>query len=602
MPTSAPTPHDLYSQRHAHHTLALTSAERLSLRLSLARVIVFVLTAALWAASAMYGSWTAGLVGAFGTLAFVGLVVAHTRVELRATQARLGRLFCEQGSARIARDFSVLASRGQPVDASAPAYVTDLDLVGAASLLQLLDTMATPASEERLTTWMLADTSLEATEKRQVAVQEIATLTDLRERLFVLAQTAPSRPETRQSLLAWCQTPPATNMSLATLIAAALLMLTTPTLLLVGPRLGVPTGLWSVAFLVGLAWNRHTFARHHQAFASAQSGGNLVRAEGAVLDLVAHHPWTSPLLQEIASRLPPREGLRRLGLLADLAETRQNGFFQVFAAPFLAFDVWLAEALRRWQATYGSHAAAWFEALADIQALAGLGTFAFENPSYCFPALAETTTTFTAQQLSHPLLPAEHRIANDITVTAAGTALLVTGSNMSGKSTLLRAMGLAIVLGRMGAPVAAHDLRLSRLRLYTSMRVRDSLASGVSHFYAELLALRQVVEATDRGEPVFFLLDEILHGTNSRERVSGAKQVLRYLLDHGATGAVSTHDTSLAELVDETHGHVRPVHLREQTNGETMTFDYQLREGVVQSGNALKLMRNLGLPVELLSP
>jgi DNA mismatch repair ATPase MutS len=187
-------------------------------------------------------------------------------------------------------------------------------------------------------------------------------------------------------------------------------------------------------------------------------------------------------------------------------------------------------------------------------------------------------------------------VTNDVRFAGPGTALLITGSNMSGKSTLMRSIGLAAVMAKTGCVVCANALVLSDLRVQTSMRISDSLSSGVSHFYAELLALRRVIAAADRGDEVLFLLDEILHGTNSHERHLGARGIVEHLLSRGAMGAVSTHDLSLIDLIDD-EGKVRPVHLMEQAEGDRMLFDYKLRDGVLRSGNALRLMRGLGLPV-----
>jgi DNA mismatch repair ATPase MutS len=193
-------------------------------------------------------------------------------------------------------------------------------------------------------------------------------------------------------------------------------------------------------------------------------------------------------------------------------------------------------------------------------------------------------------------LPRSKRVANDVTLDGPGKALLITGSNMSGKSTLLRSMGVAVVMAQAGAPVAARRLSLTPLRVRTSIRISDSLSSGYSHFYAELLALKRVVDEASEG-PVFFLLDEILHGTNSHERQAGAVAVAVHLLRQGALGAITTHDLGLTELVDRLPGQVRLVHFQEQHQGDQMTFDYRLRDGLLRSGNALALMRQLGLPV-----
>jgi DNA mismatch repair ATPase MutS len=246
---------------------------------------------------------------------------------------------------------------------------------------------------------------------------------------------------------------------------------------------------------------------------------------------------------------------------------------------------------------------AWIDAIGEFEALASLAAFAHDHPEVTWPVLTEETG-FRARGLGHPLLDPHVRVTNDVTLRGSGTALLVTGSNMSGKSTLLRAMGINTVLALAGAPVVAAELAIAPLELRTSMWARDSLAKGVSHFYAELEKLKRVVDGIGAERPLFFLLDEILQGTNSRERVIGARSVLRHLLEHGATGALSTHDVGLLALGPELDGRVDKVHFEEQVseteNGKSaMTFDYKLKPGVVRSTNALRLMRRVGIDVDL---
>jgi DNA mismatch repair ATPase MutS len=238
------------------------------------------------------------------------------------------------------------------------------------------------------------------------------------------------------------------------------------------------------------------------------------------------------------------------------------------------------------------------EALGEVEALAALAGFAYEHPGFAWPE-PSPGPSFEARGLAHPLLPDDRRVGNDVSLPAAGRALVVTGSNMSGKSTLLRAMGVNAVLAFAGAPVCAGALRIGPARVATSMRIEDSLEQGVSHFYAELRRLKSVLDlAHEAGRPaVLFLLDEILHGTNSRERVIGACGVVRALLKLGAVGAVSTHDLGITALERELGGHVENVHFEEQVQGEAMTFDYVLRPGVVHSSNALRLMRAVGIDV-----
>jgi DNA mismatch repair ATPase MutS len=237
--------------------------------------------------------------------------------------------------------------------------------------------------------------------------------------------------------------------------------------------------------------------------------------------------------------------------------------------------------------------------MAEIEALASLGTFAAEHPSFAFPDVDDGDLRFVAADLGHPLIPPGRRVTNDVSIPRPGAALMITGSNMSGKSTMLRAVGVNAVLALAGAPVCAKKLSLAVCQIRSSMRIKDSLEEGVSHFYAELGRLKTVVDAVDAGERVLFLLDEVLHGTNSRERNIGAKAVIEKIVAAGAIGAVSSHDLGLAGLEQETGGRVVNVHFQELVEGDKMVFDYKLKPGVVTSSNALRLMKRIGIRVEL---
>jgi DNA mismatch repair ATPase MutS len=253
--------------------------------------------------------------------------------------------------------------------------------------------------------------------------------------------------------------------------------------------------------------------------------------------------------------------------------------------------------LEGWRARAGGRVRGWFATLGEAEALASLAGFAFEGPERSWPELKDRPC-FEGHALGHPLLAADHRVDNDVVLPRPGCALIVTGSNMSGKSTLLRAVGLNAVLAMAGGPVCARRLMVGEVEVATSMRVSDSLEAGVSHFLAELQRIKRVVEKAREKPPVLFLLDEILHGTNSRERLIGARAIVRQLTDLGAFGAVSTHDLGLAEPVPELEGRVENVHFQEQVDAAgVMTFDFLLRPGVVQSSNALRLMRAVGLDV-----
>jgi DNA mismatch repair ATPase MutS len=280
-------------------------------------------------------------------------------------------------------------------------------------------------------------------------------------------------------------------------------------------------------------------------------------------------------------------------------DLRHNGLVHPFINAVLLWDIHCVLALERWQSYAGGAVRGWFHALGELEALSSLASLAHDEPSFVFADVVDGPAVFDASELGHPLIDAPQRVPNDVSLPEPGRALLVTGSNMSGKSTLLRAMGLAHVMALAGAPVCASRLRLAHSTLRTSIRVSDSLERGVSHFYAELSKLKAVVDAASGQKPLVFLLDEILHGTNSRERQIGARWVLSELLRKNAIGAVSTHDLELCRLPDALMLKVKMVHFRESVHDGKMTFDYRLRPGPVTEGNAVRLMRLVGLDVPL---
>jgi len=257
-----------------------------------------------------------------------------------------------------------------------------------------------------------------------------------------------------------------------------------------------------------------------------------------------------------------------------------------------------AMAIEKWRIHYGPHVAGWVSAIGEFEAMSSLACFAYERPDAVFPELAESSELFyESSGLTHPLIPPGEAIPNDVTLGGATRLWIISGSNMSGKSTLLRAVGLSVVLGWAGAPVTATKLRLSRLRLGASMRTTDSVIDHRSRFYAEISRLKDVVDLARSGQPLLFLLDELLSGTNSHDRRLGAQGVLRGLVERGAIGLATTHDLALAEIADHIAGKAINVHFEDQMEGGQIRFDYHLRPGVVARGNALELMRAVGLDV-----
>jgi DNA mismatch repair ATPase MutS len=293
---------------------------------------------------------------------------------------------------------------------------------------------------------------------------------------------------------------------------------------------------------------------------------------------------------ETASR-----ALEKLALLAQMMEQRGNFIVRVLDAPLL-YSVQLAGAAQAWKRRYGASLERWLRALSEMEALQSLATYSFEHPNDTFPELANGEPCFEATALGHPLIAEAKCVRNDVSLGGGTRLLLVSGSNMSGKSTLLRAVGINAVLAMAGAPVRSASLRMTPLHVGASIQLNDSLQEGRSRFYSEILRLRAICALAEERPPVLFLLDELLDGTNSSDRLTGAAGVAHALVTAGAIGLISTHDLALTAIGDSTHA-LRNVHFEERIENGEMCFDFRLRDGVVTTRNGVALMRMVGLKV-----
>jgi DNA mismatch repair ATPase MutS len=338
----------------------------------------------------------------------------------------------------------------------------------------------------------------------------------------------------------------------------------------------------------------------HVVGAVDRAGRDLALLSG-VLGRLERERFESPRLAELRAALdveglPPSRQIGKLNGLIDLLDARRNMIFAPVAFVLL-WETQLAIMIERWRALSGPAVARWLAAVGEFEALGSLAGYAYEHPQDPFPELSEGAARFEGEGLGHPLIPEARNVRTDLLLADEPRVLIVSGSNMSGKSTLLRTLGVNTVLALSGAPVRARRLRLTPLQVGASIRIQDSLQAGASRFYAEIMRLRQIVDLTAGALPVLFLLDEILHGTNSHDRRIGAEGMVRGLMGRGAIGLVTTHDLALARIADELGPRAANVHFEDRLEGGTMTFDYLLRPGVVQRSNALELMRSVGLEV-----
>jgi len=602
---------EIYRDRAARHGTERDSLERRSRLLSYLRLATF--TTAL--ACLFWGLWIIdtprpGFLAAAGLLLlfFILQVLVHARVHRRLERHSLLHRIQEEGLARLAHDWDRIPLRDAPL-AHDSHVADDLDLFGRASLYHLSMPAGTYWGRRALGAWLLDGAPPDVVRARQEAVRELGPMLDLRQELVLGGYQLRSRVDACEDFLAWSEDAP---VLLEGRILRWLVRIL-PALLLVLAVLRatgvVSSALWILPLIGQLGLSFWYGGRIHKVFSRVSAREGDFRRYADLIRTAAAHRYASPQLDALRTCLTaqPSHAARQMGRLDELTSLADLRMSPMLHLPLQLFTLWdfhVLHALERWQTGPGRHARRWLEALGNLEALAALGGLHHDNPDWAFPELDEAgPKQITAEALAHPLIPAGVRVSNDVTLGPPGSFLLVTGSNMSGKSTLLRSIGVAVVMAVAGGPVCARRLRLPPLRLATSIHVRDSLEAGISFFMAELQRLKEVVDLSDAEDPrpLLYLLDEVLRGTNAQEREIAVRRVLVHLLKQGAVGAVTTHDLALAHL-DGLDAACQTVHFTETfertDDGPRMDFDYRLRDGVATSRNALKLVELVGIDLE----
>ena len=510
-------------------------------------------------------------------------------------------------------------------------YADDLDLFGRGSLFELLSTARLPMGESRLAQWLLLPSRMPEILERQSLVVELRPKIDLHEDIALTGEDLRARlnPE---SLIGWAESPRALPGGAIRVATVAL-----------GAAFIAAIGYWfyseqyaplMVVLIVQILFRRWLLRR-----AEAVLSGISCNAEGLVLfaqilQRLEREPFAAPRLQNFAAELqraaaPASRAIRQLARVVYWIDAHHSLLAHIAELPLL-YTLQVASAAEAWRQRHGARMRTWINIAAEMEALLSLATYSFEHPADPFPQFVDlgaarfdskgvgfsssdssatrpgTTTSafFSGEELGHPLLPAAKCIRNSVSLDSSTRVILISGSNMSGKSTLLRTVGINTVLAMAGAPVRAKSLRLSPLTIGTRIRSTDSLQEGRSTFYTEILHIRRVFDlanshSTANGTiatpPLLFLFDELLEGTNSHDRRIGAESLLRGLLQRGAIGMVTTHDLALTEITSGIGALLRNMHFEDQVANNEMHFDYKLRDGVVTKSNALALMRIIGL-------
>ena len=586
-----------YEQRLQAREASAAGQEKIHIRLGNLRLALVVAAAAMaWASlRGQMFSLTWLLVPA---VLFVVVTAYHSRVLRTLDLARRAVAYYRRGLARMADQWPGTGQSGARFDDPHHVYASDLDLFGRGGLFELLSAARTRMGEETLAQWLLSPSSLEQIRERHLAVAELRPQLDLDEDLAVLGEDAQVgvHPE---ALTRWAEAPNRMGLPGLRWLAPAL-----ATAAVGSVAIWAFWGMATPLVLVVIAEAVLTY-RLRQPLADVLHGTEQtfhgLELLSGMLKRIEHYSVRSPRLQALQGELlshhmPSSRALARLETIVDLIDSREHFILRTLDAP-LMYSVQVALAAERWRRAHGRVVRGWVKAIGEIEALISFATYSYEHPDDPFPEFVEGEALFDGTEVGHPLVPSATCVRNDVRVGGDTRVLLVSGSNMSGKSTLLRSVGINVVLAMAGAPVRARALRLTALGVGASIRINDSLQEGSSRFYAEITRLRKIFDLAGGQPALMFLLDELLQGTNSKDRRIGAEGVVRALVERGAIGLISTHDLALTEIGGLPEGHLHNVHFQDEFEGGKIQFDYRLREGVVTKSNGLELMRSIGLEV-----
>ena len=580
-------------------------------RVGALRLGAFAGAVLLFAAAVSYRAERAVFGGLFAVAMLVFFAAVRRSARLRRERRRVHDHadLNDQAAYRVARDWAHVRPQRWEAYAAADDVALDLDIFGPSGLAALFPPLTEALGRPCIAAWFTGTASASEIERRQLAVRELAEAWTFRDELAVGARHARVSAEKLDRLRDWASVAPAARakwLDVASFVVPALTIALF--VLQVGGVIAHPLWLYSVAIAVVLvmATRRATRARLRPVDEMATVSSTFAE----MLVLVEEHDFESERLVALRATLRGEVGrsaaasVSGLGEIAGLAETVASPMLHAALQAVVLWDLHVARRVDAWRAAHGARLGAWLDALGEVEALSAIGTVAHGNPEWTYPSLAAAQPLeLRARGLGHPLIPLTDRVTNDLTIGPPGRVQLISGSNMSGKSTLLRATGLNVVLALAGAPVCAEWMRCPLVRVRTSIQVHDSLHDGVSYFMAELRRLKTIIDDAVSGStppmrPALYLIDELLRGTNSEERAVAARMIVRRLLETNAIGMITSHDLSifadpaLAPRID--HHHFRET-IDATSAGDRMRFEYRLHDGPATSRNALRLLALVGI-------
>lgn len=480
-------------------------------------------------------------------------------------------------------------------------YSHDLDVFGRNSLFQLVNRAGTPRGRVLLASWLKRPSSIVEIRKRQEAVKELALMVTWRQEIQAYARTKSSVKNQEEAFLEWLSGKDMISSNRFYLLLPYLIM-TFSSILIVGYFVGLlPVSAFLLPFVITGYFLYKIVHYSKETYEMTQTGVKHLESVKHIILAIEKARFSDQNLESlqqvlIQKQMMASEKINHLSKIFDWLSLRGNQMYWIFNSIFLLDFILLAKA-EKWRKKFKNEIEHWFDAIAEFEALNSLAAFAFSNEMYTFPVLSNQTFTLRGKNIGHPLIPENSMVANDFNMNGQGTSCVITGSNMAGKSTFLRTIGTNAVLAFAGAPVCSDSLEISHFQVFSSMRTKDNLEENISSFYAELLRLKELLQKINDERPIFYLLDEILKGTNSTDRHIGAESLILQLNDMNAFGLVSTHDLELGRLAKKNEK-IMNFNFSSSIIGEEIVFDYKLRSGICESTNASQLMAKIGIQIK----
>ncbi len=592
---------EAYEKRKNEYSGKLEAVKKRSDRVSFLRLLAFITAAALAGFGIYSGRSEYHLAALSPAVAFIFLVFHHMRLTEAIGYLSNMVTINDKGLQRLAWEWDSFPEKGDLYSGPDHPYSMDLNIFGRGSLFQHINATVTYGGEQALASLLSGQTDFASVSERQESTKELSVKLHWRQRFQATGMGDESEKVNPAGLLAWAKDrqdrlkypdfmmllPPVTVFMFILYYFGSL-------------PLQVPLLLLAVQFIIVLI----TGKKIHKHFDATELAAGRLKQYAALLKCIEREPFDSSRLRRLQENLtggtiPASRQVRKLAGIVELSQFRYTQPVVYFPVNILLlWDLFTYRKLAQWKLTSGTCVESWLDAISEFEVNSSLAGLAYENPNWAYPEVVPKPPAFRASAMGHPLIKPDNRVCNDVRMPSSGTALIITGSNMSGKSTLLRTVGINLVLAYAGSPVCAAELETAFLPVYSKMTVVDDLARGVSTYYAELERIKTIVEAAGTGKPMIYLLDEILKGTNSRDRILGTRAVVRKLTRYPTLGMLTTHDLELAALEDENPDLIKNYHFEDQIENGKIRFDYKLKPGVSTSTNAIALMKIVGIDLD----